>query len=77
MKLSSLHTTTPFGASIEQRKGKLKKDFLQSSGVQPFLWYIFMIWDDSEENLLKLLDKLNEFHETIKFTYSYSSLKDR
>ena len=38
--------------------GKFEKDFLESSDVQPFLWFrflgdIFMIWDDSEENLLK------------------------
>ena len=52
-----------------------------SSCEQPFLWfrfleyiykYIYMIWDDSEENLLQLLDNLNKVHETIKFTYNYS-----
>ena len=57
--------------------GKFEKDFLDSYDVQPLLWLrclddIFMIWDDSEENLLKFLDKLNNFHETIKFTYNYS-----
>ena len=31
-----------------------------------------MIWDGSEENLMKILDKLNKFHKTIKFTYKYS-----
>ena len=31
-----------------------------------------MIWDGSEENLMKILDKLNKLHETIKFTYNYS-----
>ena len=31
-----------------------------------------MIWDDSEESLFFFLDKLNKFHETIKFTYNYS-----
>ena len=56
--------------------GKFEKDFLESSDVQLFLWIrflddIFMIWDDSEENLLKFLDKLNKFRETIKFTYNY------
>ena len=38
----------------------------------PFFWIIYPCWDDSEENLLKLLDKLNKFHEPIKFTYDYS-----
>ena len=57
--------------------GKFEKDFLESSDVQPLLWFhflddIFLIWDDSEENLLMFLDKLNKFHETIKFTYNYS-----
>ena len=31
-----------------------------------------MVCDDSEENFLELLDKLNTFHETIKLTYNYS-----
>ena len=57
--------------------GNFEKDFLESSDVQPFLWIrflddIFMIWDDSEESLLNFLDKLNKFHETIKFAYNYS-----
>ena len=57
--------------------GKFEKDFLDSYDVQPLLWLrflddLFMIWDDSEENLLRFLDKLNNFHETIKFTYNYS-----
>ena len=42
---------------------KIDKDFLESSDVQPFLWFRFvydnfMIWDNSEENLLNILDKL-------------------
>ena len=57
--------------------GKLEKKFLDSCNLQPLLWLrflddIFMIWDDSEEQLLKFLDKINHYHETIKFTYSYS-----
>ena len=57
--------------------GKFEKEFLDSCGVQPLLWLrflddIFMIWDDSEEKLLRFLDELNKFHETIKFTYNYS-----
>lgn len=57
--------------------GKFEKEFLDSCDVQPFLWLrflddIFMIWDDSEEQLLRFLNKLNQHHETIKFTYSFS-----
>ena len=57
--------------------GKLEKKILDSCNLQPLLWLrflddIFMIWDDSEEQLLKFLDKINHYHETIKFTYSYS-----
>ena len=57
--------------------GKLEKEFLNSCDLQPILWLrflddIFMIWDDSEEQLLSFLDKLNQWHETINFTYSYS-----
>ena len=62
--------------------GKFEKDFLDSydhSYVQPLLWLRFlddipMILDDSEENLLRFLDKLNNFHETIKSTYNYSKI---
>ena len=41
--------------------GKFEKDFLDSYDVQPLLWLrflddIFMIWDDSEEDLLRFLD---------------------
>ena len=66
---------TPAYASLFM--GKFENDFLESSDVQQFLRfrfleYIFMICDDSEGNLLNFLDKLNEFHETIKFTYNYS-----
>ena len=54
-----------------------EKDFLESSDVQPFLWFrllgdIFMIWDNSKENLLNFLDNLYKFHETIKCTYNFS-----
>ena len=56
---------------------KFEKDFLDSYDVQPLLWLrflddIFMIWDDSEKKCFRFLYKLNNFHETIKFTYNYS-----
>ena len=40
--------------------GKFEKEFLDSYDVQLLLWLrflddIFMIWDDTEENLLRFL----------------------
>ena len=57
--------------------GKFEKEFLDSYNIQPLLWLrflddIFMIWNESEEQLLQLLYEINQYHETIKFTYSYS-----
>ena len=53
------------------------EDFLESSGVQPLLWFHFrddifldLGWQWGE--CVDFLDKLNKFHETIKFTYNYS-----
>ena len=60
--------------------GKFEKDFLDSSDVQPFLWFpflddIFMIWDDSEENLLKFLDKLKSFTKHLSLHTTTPKLK--
>ena len=56
--------------------GKLEMDFLGSCDKQPLIWLrfladIFMIWNDSEQDLHDFISKINNFHETIKFTYSY------
>ena len=57
--------------------GKFEKEFLDSCNIQPLLWLrflddIFKIWNESEEQLLKFLYEIKQYHETIKFTYSYS-----
>ena len=36
---------------------------------------IFVIWTDSERNLNKFLEDLNEFHPILKFTYENSKEK--
>ena len=43
-----------------------------------FLWLIddlFMIWTNTEEELLKFINKLNQKHKTIKFDFKYSKTK--
>ena len=57
--------------------GKLEMDFIDSCDKKPLVWLrflddIFMIWNHSEEDLHNFVSKLNNFHETIKFTYSFS-----
>ena len=57
--------------------GQFEKEFLDSCDLQPllrlrFLDDVFMILDDTEEQLLRFLDELNKCLETIKFTFSYS-----
>ncbi len=37
-----------------------------------FIDDIFLIWIHGEEDLLELFESLNEFHETIKFTFEIS-----
>ena len=47
-------------------------DLLKTQATKPWLWKIFIdiffIWTDSEENLNKFLQGLNEFHPKLKFT---------
>ncbi|XP_053391643.1 uncharacterized protein LOC128554386 [Mercenaria mercenaria] len=56
--------------------GKLEKEFIDSCDKKPLIWLrfldIFFIWNHSEEDLLDFFDRLNSFHDTIKFTYCYS-----
>jgi len=58
--------------------GKLEQDFLENENFNPTVWLrflddIFMIWNHSEEDLHKFINSLNNFHPTIKFTYTASS----
>ena len=55
----------------------LEEKFLNIFKEKPMIWwrYIFFIWEHGEESLEKFLNKLNSFHQTIKFTAEYSKEK--
>ena len=45
--------------------------------VKPFIWLryiddIFMVWTEGEDKLLEFLHIINNFHDTIKFTFDWS-----
>ena len=53
----------------------LEEDFLETHNFleQPWLWWsfsddIFMIWQHREDELETFLEKINNFHSSIKFT---------
>ena len=55
----------------------LEEDFLETLIKKLWLWWryidgIFMIWQHGEDELKIFLDKLNNFHSSIKFTCEYS-----
>ena len=55
----------------------LEEKFLNASEKKPMIWWryiddIFFIWEHGEETLEKVVNKLNSFHPTIKFTAKYS-----
>ena len=55
----------------------LEKNLLSSSEITPNMWLrfiddIFAIYRCTEDELIDQLEKLNQFHPTIKFTFSYS-----
>ena len=58
----------------------LEEDFLETLIKKPWLWWryiddIFMIWQPGEDELKTFLEKLNNFHPSIKFTCEYSREK--
>ena len=59
------------------RYGKLEMDFLGSCDKTPFnIWLrfldtIFMICNHRERYLHDFISKINNVHDTIKFTFSY------
>ena len=58
----------------------LEEDFLETLMKKPWLWWryiddIFMIWQHREDELKTFLEKLNNFHPSIKFTCEYSREK--
>ena len=53
--------------------GALEKSILDSSPLQPkyyrrFIDNILLIWEHGEDELNKLIDSMNNFHHSIKFT---------
>ena len=59
---------------------KLEQKFLSTQTLQPTTWKryiddIFCLWPHNLSQLQSFLDKLNNFHPTIKFTWSISNEK--
>ena len=55
----------------------LQEDFLETLIKTPWLWWryiddIFMIWQHGEDELKIVVEKLNSFHPSIKFTCEQS-----
>ena len=55
----------------------LEEKILNASEEKPMIWWryideIFFVWEHGEESLENFLNKLNTFHQTIKFTAEYS-----
>ena len=53
--------------------GDLEEQILQDFSFKPLVWwryidYIFLFWQDGEQKLKELLDILNRYHPSIKFT---------
>ena len=60
--------------------GKLEMDFLGFCNKTPLIWLRFlddnfMIWNHSEQDLHDFISKINNCHDTIKFTFNYSNKK--
>ena len=56
--------------------GRLEQNFLKTQEIQPLCWWrfiddIFMIWTNTEEQLIQFLDNLNSY-SSLKFTWAYS-----
>ena len=59
--------------------GKLEMNFPGSCDRTPLIWLrflddIFMIWNHSGHDWYDFVSKINNFHDTIKFTISYSNI---
>ena len=60
----------------------LQEKILNAFEEKPMIWWryiddIFFIWKHREESVEKILNKLNSFYPTIKFTFSPLSLQER
>lgn len=56
---------------------KVEEDFLKDQQIKPAFYRryiddILMVWTGSKQDLDKLLNKLNSFHQDLKFTYNIS-----
>ena len=57
---------------------ELEEEYLDTCTLKPTLWKryiddIFMIWKHGPEELTRFLNRLNDFHPTIKFTEEHSN----
>ena len=60
-----------FMADLEER-------FLRDEPTRPLIWKrfiddIYVIWEDTTQTLQHMMERLNSFHPTIKFTYTQSN----
>ena len=59
-----------FMADLEER-------FLQNEPIRPRIWKrfiddIYVIWEDTNQHLQDMIERLNNFHPTIKFTHTHT-----
>ena len=59
---------------------QFETDFLETQVLQPFAWFryiddVFFIWTHGKENLKNFMCNLNEFNDSIKFTYDSHNQK--
>ena len=57
----------------------IENDFIDLEIVKPWLWLryiygIFFIWTEGEDELEGFLNRLNNFHSNLKFTHEKSNL---
>ena len=57
--------------------GELETKLFEQASVKPDFWRrfidnVFFIWTDGEESLEEFMALMNSFHDTIKFTFSWS-----
>ena len=58
----------------------LRQLFLESESIKPWLWLryiedIFFVWVEEKDILVSFLERLNNFHPSLKFTYDLSTDK--
>ena len=58
--------------------GKLESNLMERAPAKPIFWKrfiddIFFVWTEGEERLREFMECMNSFHNTIKFTFDWSS----